>query len=69
MAFVKKYDESVKAFRKHLNGENAKTRYEKMKKFAEHFEMWDVLHNSGNSGVIFDYAKNCYKAVSIDYAL
>ena len=50
-------------------GESADERYAKMKKFAKHFDMWDVMHNGGNAGVIFDYAKNCYKAVSIDYAL
>ena len=52
-----------------FTGEDAKTRYEKMRKFAEHFDMWDVMHNGGNAGIIFDYHKNCYKAVSIDYAL
>ena len=52
-----------------FNGESAKSRYAKMEKFANHFGMWDVMQNGGNAGVIFDYHKNCYKAVSIDYAL
>lgn len=50
-------------------GENADVRYKQMEKFAKKFNMCDVIWNDGNSGVIFDYAKNCYKAVSIDYAL
>jgi hypothetical protein len=52
-----------------FKGENASERYEKLKDFAQNFHMWDVLRNSGNCGVIFDYDKNCYKAVCIDYAL
>ena len=50
-------------------GENAIDRYEKFKEFAKEFNLYDVLNNGGNSGVIFDYNKNCYKAVCIDYAL
>ena len=53
----------------YYNGEDAYTRYNKLEKFAHHFHMWDVLRNSGNCGVIFDYQQNCYKAVCIDYAL
>ena len=52
-----------------LQGESAEDRIKKLEKFSNHFKMWDVLHNSGNSGVIFDYEKQCYKAVCIDYAL
>ena len=50
-------------------GESADDRYNKFKEFAKTFDLWDVLNNGGNSGVIFDYAKGCYKAVCIDYAL
>ena len=50
-------------------GEDYFTRYAKIEKFAKHFRLRDVLNNPGNSGVIFDYSKNCYKAVVIDYAL
>ena len=31
--------------------------------------MSDIIWNCGNCGVIFDYTKNCWKAVVIDYAL
>lgn len=51
------------------NGEDADSRYEKMKAFSRRQGWRDALHNGGNSGVIFDYSKNCYKAVFIDYAL
>lgn len=52
-----------------LHGEDRQTRYEKLKAMS-HEQGWrDAMHNPGNSGVIFDYAKNCYKAVFIDYAL
>lgn len=50
-------------------GEDAATRYEKLKAFSSKNKWWDAIHNGGNSGVIFDYSKNCYKAVFIDYAL
>lgn len=48
---------------------NANERYEEMRTFANSQNWRDVLQNGGNSGVIFDYAKQCYKAVFIDYAL
>ena len=50
-------------------GDNAQERYEKLKKLSKSKNWRDALFNGGNSGVIFDYAKNCYKAVFIDYAL
>ena len=50
-------------------GTNALDRYEEMKAFAYKQGWRDAVGNSGNSGVIFDYNQNCYKAVFIDYAL
>lgn len=50
-------------------GENARSRYAKLEAFSQSQNWRDALYNGGNSGVIFDYAKNCYKAVFIDYAL
>ena len=50
-------------------GETASARYRKLEKLSESKNWRDALYNAGNSGVIFDYAKNCYKAVFIDYAL
>lgn len=50
-------------------GETAEERFEKIEAFSEHMGWWDATDNSGNSGVIFDPVKNCYKAVIIDYAL
>lgn len=49
--------------------EDAYTRYDKLKNLSDMMGWRDVLYNVGNSGVIFDYANNCYKAVFIDYAL
>ena len=51
------------------NGESAFMREYHLKTFANDMGWRDVEHNPGNSGVIFDYAKGCYKAVFIDYAL
>lgn len=51
------------------NGEAADTRYRKLAKLSESRGWRDAMWNGGNSGVIFDYAKGCYKAVFIDYAL
>lgn len=51
------------------HGEPAASRYAKLKDFANRQNWWDAIGNRGNSGVIFDYSKNCYKAVFIDYAL
>lgn len=52
-----------------LQGENAPDRYEKLRAMSRNQGWRDAMHNPGNSGVIFDYSKNCYKAVFIDYAL
>ena len=52
-----------------LRGELADSRYGKLKALSERQGWRDAMHNGGNSGVIFDYAKGCYKAVFIDYAL
>lgn len=51
------------------HGENRHDRYEKLEALSESQNWRDAMYNPGNSGVIFDYAKNCYKAVFIDYAL
>lgn len=50
-------------------GESARTRYHKLEEFSKSQNWRDALYNGGNSGVIFDYYRNCYKAVFIDYAL
>lgn len=50
-------------------GESAYDRLESLQDMAKRNSWRDVMRNSGNSGVIFDYSKNCYKAVFIDYAL
>ena len=50
-------------------GESAKVRFEKLKDMSDRNGWWDAMNNGGNSGVIFDYHKGCYKAVFIDYAL
>lgn len=52
-----------------LNGESANRRLAKLEALASEQGWWDVLHNGGNSGVIYDYGKGIYKAVFIDYAL
>lgn len=52
-----------------FHGESAETRYEKLKAFSDSQNWRDAIYNDGNSGVIFDYSKGCYKAVFIDYAL
>lgn len=52
-----------------LIGEDANSRYKKLQDLSNKKNWWDAMHNGGNSGVIFDYHKNCYKAVFIDYAL
>lgn len=49
--------------------ENADDRFYDMKEFSSNQGWRDALNNSGNSGIIFDYSKGCYKAVFIDYAL
>ena len=51
------------------HGESAERRYRKLEKLSNSKNWRDALCNGGNSGVIFDYAKGCYKAVFIDYAL
>lgn len=50
-------------------GESAHRRYAKLEALSDSKNWRDALYNAGNSGVIFDYSKNCYKAVFIDYAL
>lgn len=52
-----------------LIGEDYESRYNKMKKMSRKQGWRDAMRNTGNSGVIFDYSKGCYKAVFIDYAL
>jgi hypothetical protein len=52
-----------------FRGEEAHDRYEKLKALSDSQNWRDALRNPGNSGVIFDYSRNCYKAVFIDYAL
>lgn len=52
-----------------LTGTSASERYDALTSFAYRMNWWDVTGNSGNCGVIYDYEKNCYKAVIIDYAL
>ena len=54
---------------KGLRGETYESRKAKLMDFANRMGWRDVEFNPGNSGVIFDYAANCYKAVFIDYAL
>lgn len=51
------------------NGESKASRLAKLKELSDRQGWRDALYNGGNSGVVFDYAKNCYKAVFIDYAL
>lgn len=51
------------------DGTDAETRYNQLKDFSRMNGWWDAVNNGGNSGVIFDYAQGCYKAVFIDYAL
>ena len=51
------------------NGEDRYSRYNKLEALSKKQGWRDAMHNCGNSGVIFDYAKGCYKAVFIDYAL
>lgn len=50
-------------------GEDRYDRLEKLEAFSNSQNWRDAMRNPGNSGVIFDYSKNCYKAVFIDYAL
>lgn len=50
-------------------GESADRRYRRLEKLSGKKNWRDALYNRGNSGVIFDYEKHCYKAVFIDYAL
>lgn len=52
-----------------LQGESALDRFEKLKALSKAQGWRDAIYNGGNSGVIYDYAKGCYKAVFIDYAL
>ena len=53
-----------------LNGESDYwDRYYKMEAFSNRMGWRDAMDNPGNSGVIYDYSQNRYKAVFIDYAL
>ena len=52
-----------------FNGEDCLERLKKLEAMSKKNGWRDALNNRGNSGVIFDYSKNCYKAVFIDYAL
>lgn len=51
------------------SGASADDRYEEMAKVSRHFKWRDAMHNQGNSGVIYDPLKGCFKAVFIDYGL
>lgn len=50
-------------------GTPALERIEQLENLAKRMGWRDVRFNSGNSGVIFDHAQKCWKAVFIDYAL
>jgi hypothetical protein len=52
-----------------FRGEDRYSRLEKMEAMSKSQNWRDAMRNPGNSGVIFDYSKGCYKAVFIDYAL
>lgn len=53
-----------------LNGESDYwDRYYEMEEFSNRMGWRDAMDNPGNSGVIYDYSQNRYKAVFIDYAL
>lgn len=52
-----------------LKAQRPMDRMNQMQDFAETMGWRDVIRNPGNSGVIYDYAQGCYKAVFIDYAL
>jgi hypothetical protein len=54
---------------KGYKGESAERRFRKLETFSKAMGWRDAMRNRGNSGVVFDYAKGCYKAVFIDYAL
>ena len=54
---------------KGYHGESANVRARKLLDMSSRMGWRDVEWNGGNSGVIFDYEKRCYKAVFIDYAL
>lgn len=50
-------------------GEDPDERFAKLRKLSDENNWRDALYNGGNSGVIYDYRTNRYKAVFIDYAL
>lgn len=50
-------------------GIDADVRYNQLKRFSDSQNWRDAMRNPGNSGVMFDYAQQCFKAVFIDYAL
>lgn len=49
--------------------DDAWSRYHKLQELSDSMGWRDAMYNNGNSGVVFDYSKNCYKAVFIDYSL
>ena len=53
----------------HEDEETARARYVEMVDFATDQGWRDAVHNRGNSGVIYDYSKQKFKAVFVDYAL
>lgn len=50
-------------------GETAKEREKAILTMVRKNNIHDVIGHGGNSGVVFDYHRNCYKAVLIDYGL
>lgn len=49
--------------------DEANSRYAEMIRFSDRQNWRDAIDNPGNSGVIYDYDKQMFKAVFIDYAL
>ena len=52
-----------------LIGTDAFTREKELVAMAKKFNIHDVIGHDGNSGVVYDYNKKCYKAVFVDYGL
>lgn len=44
-------------------------RYNHLVRICQKYGLHDVVDHPDNCGVIFDYSKNCYKAVILDYGL
>ena len=51
------------------NGTDAIDREQEILRLVKKYNIHDVIGHGGNSGVVFDYSKGCYKAVLIDYGL